>query len=548
MRLLHRSDDDELRLTNDIICKEVIPPYAILSHTWEEGQEVAYQDFADGNTSGKSGYEKLSFRAEKSKEAGLSHFWVDTCCIDKRNSVELQEAIESMYRWYSNAEICFVYLADVEFTASWDSAIRKSRWFTRGWTLQELLAPRRVEFYTKDGYPLGSKRILEDMIHEITGIDRWAIQGRPLQAFSVEERMSRASRRNTKREKDAAYSLFGIFRVHMPLIYGEGRTSAFKRLKAVIESGQSIVNEVLMVEQAKQINREWEQQMKRRDTLIKSLSFSEIHARQTTIKAPYARTCEWLLSQPQYVDWQDPARLPFHHGFLWMKAKPGAGKSTLTKFISDQLRTIMTNSHVVVFFFNARGNVLESSILGAYRSILWQILKAYPGVTQILDMVAWDIDTTAEEIKVPWDVNALQALISRAIVLLGQVSLYCFIDALDESEEQQVSETIDFLEHLGTLAVPAGVALKTCLSSRHYPYITVREGISLILDNNPGHSGDITSYLESALRIERTPFAQRIRANIQARASGVFMWVVLVVSTMNREYDHGRVHCLQKKA
>lgn len=475
MRLLHRnSSSKDLRLTEDIIGNEGIPRYAILSHTWEEGQEVTIEDFMSGTGHEKNGYKKLQFCAEKSEKENLNHFWVDTCCIDKKNSVELQEAIASMYRWYSNAEICFVYLADVELSQSWRLAFRKSRWFTRGWTLQELLAPDQVEFYSKEGGYLGTKQTLEETIHEITGIDRIALRGRHLSSFSVEERMLWASKRNTKREEDAAYFLCGIFGVYMSLIYGEGRTSAFKRLKDKIKKQEPEPNQKLKDEEAKRMDQEWKEQLKRRDVLIKSLPFPEMHARQATIKAAHAKTCEWLLSQFEYRDWLDAARLPFHHGFLWIKAKSGAGRSTLMKFISDQLRTTMTDSRVIVFFFNARGHSLESSILGTYRSLLWQILNAYPGVARILDMVnPLLIDTNAEKLNVPWDVNTLQDLLSKAIMGLGQAPLYCLIDALDECEEQQIRDMVEFLEHLGALAVSAGILLRICLSSRHYPHITV---------------------------------------------------------------------------
>jgi hypothetical protein len=184
----------------------------------------------------------------------LQYFWIDTCCIDKSSSTELQEAINSMFRWYDNAAKCYVYLADVPRPAldtdsqssqlPWEWSFRKSRWFTRGWTLQELVAPALVEFFSKEGEHLGNKRSLERHIHEVTGIPVKALRGSPLSYFSARERMAWAETRETKREEDGAYSLLGIFDVHMPLIYGEGREKSFKRLRVEIDKaskGKSLV-------------------------------------------------------------------------------------------------------------------------------------------------------------------------------------------------------------------------------------------------------------------------------------------------------------------
>jgi hypothetical protein len=151
-----------------------------------------------------------------------------------------------MFRWYRDAAICYVYLADVSVTETpgnsiekspglpypWSSVFQGSKWFTRGWTLQELLAPATVEFFDSGGIRLGDKSDLMEDIHAATGIPFKAFQGSAssLSDFSVDQRMSWAVNRETKREEDAAYSLFGLFDLHMPLIYGEGRRYAFIRL------------------------------------------------------------------------------------------------------------------------------------------------------------------------------------------------------------------------------------------------------------------------------------------------------------------------------
>ena len=247
MRLLQRNNAGEFVLTKDFVRYNEIPQYAILSHTWREREEeeVTFKDLIDGTGKEKAGYDKIRFCGEQAERDGLRYFWVDTCSIDKSNSVELQEAINSMFRWYQHAAKCYVYLSDVsaskrkacdqssEFT--WESTFRGSRWFTRGWTLQELLAPGSVEFFSREGKLLGNKRTLERQIHEITGISLLALQGTPLSTFGVNERLSWAENRQTTRSEDEAYSLLGIFDIHMPLIYGEGRDNAFKRLREEID-------------------------------------------------------------------------------------------------------------------------------------------------------------------------------------------------------------------------------------------------------------------------------------------------------------------------
>jgi hypothetical protein len=240
MRLLQVDENGQFSLTDDLINN--IPPYAILSHTWgEDHEEVNFNDLTKGPRKTKAGYKKLRFCAEQAARHGLQYIWVDTCCIDKSNNTELSEAINSMFRWYRDAAKCYVYLSDVS-TDDLDQAepqprepaFRRSRWFTRGWTLQELIAPSSVEFFCSKGIRLGDKKSLERQLHKITGIAVPALQGTPLSEFSVEERMSWAEKRETKREEDKAYSLLGIFNIHMPLIFGEGSENAFVRLREEI--------------------------------------------------------------------------------------------------------------------------------------------------------------------------------------------------------------------------------------------------------------------------------------------------------------------------
>ena len=218
-----------------------VPAYAILSHTWGE-EEVIYQDLKKGKdkskTVNKAGWRKIQFCAKQAAVDGLEYFWVDTCCIDKKNAVELGAAINSMFRWYKNAARCYVYLSDVskpdnrvDDQRAWEEAFRNSRWFTRGWTLQELIAPRLVDFFSSEGRRLGSKLSLESQIYEVTGIANKALRGDVLSNFSIKERRSWAERRNTTIEEDAAYCLIGIFDVSIVPNYGERKDQAFRRLE-----------------------------------------------------------------------------------------------------------------------------------------------------------------------------------------------------------------------------------------------------------------------------------------------------------------------------
>jgi hypothetical protein len=244
MRLLQRGNGGRLSLTKDLV-GDNIPRYAILSHTWgPDTEEVTFKDLVDRTAVGKSGYKKITFCAGQALRDGLQYFWVDTCCIDKSNKAELDEAINSMFRWYHDADRCYVYLSDVstsgtpqnnaQLELSWEPVFRASRWFTRGWTLQELLAPALVEFFSREGKRLGDKGSLKQQIHEITRIPIPALQGTPLSQFTVDERFSWTETRRTTRAEDMAYCLLGIFGIFLPLIYGEGTENAMRRLKKEI--------------------------------------------------------------------------------------------------------------------------------------------------------------------------------------------------------------------------------------------------------------------------------------------------------------------------
>ncbi|OCK73935.1 HET-domain-containing protein, partial [Lepidopterella palustris CBS 459.81] len=223
-----------------------IPPYAILSHRWGE-EEVSYQDFNNASLrSQRAGFEKIRLTCTQALQDGIEYAWVDTCCIDKTSSAELGEAINSMFKWYQWSKMCYAYLDDVDGdtilaartgvapgTSVWHASIAGSRWFTRGWTLQELIAPKDVQFYSRSWVWIGSKLSLITELHEVTGVGEDILCGAPLNTVSVAERMRWAADRVTTREEDTAYSLMGIFEVNMPMLYGEG-SKAFLRLQEEI--------------------------------------------------------------------------------------------------------------------------------------------------------------------------------------------------------------------------------------------------------------------------------------------------------------------------
>ena len=566
------------------------PSYAILSHTWgENGTEVTFADFKHGSGCDeagreKTGYNKLAFCSQRAKHNGLQYFWVDTCCIDKSNQAELTESIASMFRWYEEAARCYVYLSDVSFDEDgdaenrhlWEPALRASKWFRRGWTLQELLAPKSVEFFSAQGRRLGDKQSLETQIHQVTGISIRALRGDPLHQFPVEERMRWTEGRRTTRAEDRAYCLLGIFGVFLSPIYGEG-DNAFKRLNREIRQDQDGKSSLRIrwpytyeltrarlgdVEQPAPKRRKTASQVLdleypghdnsldvgqhhysvSREALIDGLRFDQINDRFDNIKPGLARTCKWLLQSPPYLDWLNPEKLDEHHGFFWIRGKPGSGKSTLTKFAFLELRQSLGATKIVSFFFNARGTQLEKSTMGLYRSLLVQLLEICPQdqVFALSGLTQPSVDQISK------NQESLKQIFSEAIHKLGQQDLTIVIDALDECDEDEAFDMVNFFEGISDMAVSEKRTIRILLASRHYPQITIKQCANMILENQLGHSEDIEKYLESELKVAGQ-LGDEIRADVQDRASGIFIWTVLVVQILNKSFARGQVHTLRKK-
>ncbi|KAF3762475.1 HET-domain-containing protein, partial [Cryphonectria parasitica EP155] len=239
-----------------------VPPYAILSHTWDPtpDNEVLFSDFSSSAEAScgervpleqqpsarlKRSWRKVELTCAQALCDGYAWVWIDTCCIDKSSSSELSEAINSMYAWYRDSGVCYAYLSDVPANVCLKLSrleFRRSRWFTRGWTLQELLAPSKLVFFAMAATPgdggwrsIGEKTELSDLVASITGIDIDILVDRELLcSASIAQRMSWASCRVTSRPEDMAYCLMGLFGVHMPMLYGEGAEKAFLRLQEEI--------------------------------------------------------------------------------------------------------------------------------------------------------------------------------------------------------------------------------------------------------------------------------------------------------------------------
>ncbi|KAJ5552381.1 hypothetical protein N7494_001759 [Penicillium frequentans] len=231
MRLVNTTESDSGSFNIEEFTDYNTPPYAILSHTWEQ-EEVSLQDMQGHGAKKKKGFDKIKRCCALALASGFNYVWIDTCCIDKASSAELSEAINSMYRWYEEAEICYAYLSDVPSKGE----LKESRWFTRGWTLQELIAPTNITFLDEGWKELGNKKDLDfqRILSECSCVPTGILSGEDdLDRFSVAQKMSWAAKRKTTRVEDRAYCLMGLFGVNMPLVYGERETS-FIRLQEEI--------------------------------------------------------------------------------------------------------------------------------------------------------------------------------------------------------------------------------------------------------------------------------------------------------------------------
>ncbi|RYP49583.1 hypothetical protein DL768_004704 [Monosporascus sp. mg162] len=326
------------------------------------------------------------------------------------------------------------------------------------------------------------------------------------------------------------------FQEELGIKYLNGRLDdiEYKKVAAVLDRMTSTVCGKLNTTKTNSLNDD------QRRMLIESLRFDQMDARQMSVKTALRKTCKWLLKRPEYLDWLDMKKVDQHYGFLWIKGKPGTGKSTLMKFALRNSQKTMKDQLIISFFFNARGASLEKSTTGMYRSLLLQLLEKLPELQSIFESVGFTSWNSSSNHT--WSIVLLKDLFERAVQLLGQTSVICFIDALDECDEDQIRDMVAFFQQLGDFAISSKVRFRVLFTSRHYPHITITKGLSLVLEGQEGHSQDITTYVNSELKVNGISLAEQeqIRRELQEKSSGVFMWVVLVVGILNKEHDQGR--------
>jgi hypothetical protein len=445
MRLLYTTGDGRLGWTEDLI-GDKIPPYAILSHTWG-GQEATFKDLRnysnieEVDAKFQEGYQMIFSCAQQAKRDNLDYIWVDTCCIDKTNNTELSEAINSMFRWYQNANKCYVFLSDVEGKSSeedgklssiWKAAFRTSRWFTRGWTLQELLAPRSVEFFSKDGARLGDKESLKQTIHEVTKIPIEALSGSDLSDFDVAERFSWGENRQTTREEDGAYCLLGVFGIYMSLIYGEGKDHAIKRLQKKVQDASEDITGAY-ANNAKTHSRSQEERLGKICRWLSapdpSTNYHKAH------KQRQAKTGLWLLESAKFTEWKEIAA-----SRLWLYGIPGCGKTILSSTIIEHLLQHCHDDISMVtayFYFDFNDKQKQDPEL-MLRSLLCQLLQRSVVIPKDVDALFSFCENGQRQ-------PSLHALLEATRQAMQESAyVYVVLDALDECTQRP--ELMDVLK------------------------------------------------------------------------------------------------------
>lgn len=274
------------------------------------------------------------------------------------------------------------------------------------------------------------------------------------------------------------------------------------------------------------------------DEAMKALEVERMGIRRDMIAPALVDTCQWLFTRPEYISWQNPSHMTDHHGFMWIKSKPGAGKSTLMKFLLESTSTHKQHADLkaISFFFNAGGEMDERSLLAMYRHLLHQLLSSIPRLKRsMID----DVDKLAAQ---GWRLSPLKNLFRTAVLDLRSERLICFIDALDESSEDEIRDLIDFFEELGHDIVARCLSFRVCFSSRHYPYVELKACRYLNLDDQYEHQQDIALYVRRKLGQRRGTIPNEILSSVQQRARGVFLWAVLVTQMLKRDYDRGDIH------
>ncbi|KAL5318786.1 hypothetical protein ACEPPN_013853 [Leptodophora sp. 'Broadleaf-Isolate-01'] len=525
MRLLLQNETGRFTFTKELKSNDQIPRYAILSHTWgPDNEEVTFEDMINGTGEDKPGYEKIRFCGEQARKDGLLYFWIDTCCINKSIDAELSRSLNSMFRWYRQADKCYVYLSDVSTTKRstpvadfpWESDFRKSRWFTRGWTLQELLAPASVEFFSRERERLGDKSSLKKQIFEITNIPYTALQGHALSQFSKEDRLQWIQHRQTKREEDKAYSLLGVFGVYILPIYGEGQASAHTRLLDEFHKNQNCLRDLRTTDPRK--DKERIEQTK--GGLLKD-SYS------------------WILEHSKFRRWHNDKQ----SRLLWIRGDPGKGKTMLLCGIIDKLEETaaasFSGSCLLSYFFCQATDSRINSATAVLRGLIYLLADQQPA---LFKHVRKKYDDAGKELFV--DTNAWFALSEIFINILqdpGLESTYVIIDALDECVAG-LQQLLQFIDETS----PAYPRVKWIISSRNWPNIEEQLNISdqkvqLRLElNKDSIAAAVSTYIEHqvgelARRKRYNPKLENsVREYLSLNADATFLWVAVVLQALEK--------------
>jgi hypothetical protein len=519
MHLLHRKADGKLSLT-DVLVGGQIPPYAILSHTWgQDRDEVTFDDITEGTGKDKPGYEKIGFCEEQARQDGLQYFWIDTCCINKKDDAELARSINSMFHWYWKATRCYVYLHDVETrkgktgensTESWELDFRKSRWFTRGWTLQELLAPASVEFFSRQRKRLGNKISLRQQIYEITNIPCSALEGNPLSYFGVNERLRWVQHRQTKLEEDKAYSLLGIFGVYILPLYGEGIASAFKRLQEEIDKLEICMKDLRLTD-----------------------SYNDKNRIEDTKGGLLEDSYYWVIENPEFQQW----RGELQSRLLWIKGDPGKGKTMLLCGIINEIKKSLPKSHLLSYFFCQATDTRINNATAVLRGLIYMLLNQQPFLSShILNKYEQAGKSLFE------DANAYIALSEVLANILRDPSvqsIYLVVDALDECTDG-LSALLNFIMQTSSTSP----CIKWLVSSRNWPQIEQRleqaeckVRLSLEL-NAESVSVAVNNFIQH--KVHQLAQEKKYNDEIQdavlqylfSNSNGTFLWVALVCQNL----------------
>ncbi|USP75766.1 uncharacterized protein yc1106_03040 [Curvularia clavata] len=515
MRLLQYSESGELSIHS--FDDGDIPPYAILSHTWgADSDEVTFADLQTGGGRRKLGYKKILFCGKQARHDGLQYFWIDTCCIHKNNKAELTSAIRSMFRWYRNAVRCYVYLSDVSkrkrkaydraTELGWEPAFRSSRWFTRGWTLQELLAPAIVEFFSQEGESIGSKISLRTMIREITGIPSEVLNGALLSHSSVNERLRWAEGRITGRVEDRAYCLQGILDVELAPVYGEGEAGAFDRLKREMYKLEQCIQDIRQTDPCDDKKRIEE-----------------------TKGGLLADSYRWIFNNTTFIQWHDDQ----NSRLLWVKGDPGKGKTMLLCGIINELHSSIPQTALLSYFFCQATDSRINSATAVLRGLLYMLVRQQPSLAS---HVRKKYDHAGKSLFE--DANAWVALTEIFADALQDASLgitYLIIDALDEC----IADRLQLLSFIVKQS-SASSRVKWILSSRNWPTIEeqierVERKTSLSLELN---AESVAAAVKTFIQQKVYQLAQEKRYTLEVQdavlqhltsnANDTFLWVALV--------------------